>query len=163
MAIGEPGHEPVAEGLKGPAEFRFAGQQYSQARSQNGQNYPSGHSGLLVVKGKRSQLRQASSARSMASQWSFAKSKNSISRKRAVGTGVGVNRHVLGSLPSSSPAISKPIQACGEVPAISGSCGKMYGAQVPGTVMRTRPDWAFAVRSWPCLPGMGTLVAVGSH
>ena len=29
--------------------------------------------------------------------------------------------------------------------------------------MRTRPDWAFAVRSWPCLPGMETLVAVGSH
>ena len=76
---------------------------------------------------------------------------------------MGVNRHVLGSLPSSRPAKSKPIQACGEVPAIRGSCGKRYGAQVPGTVMRTRPPWALAVSIWPCTPGMETLVAVGSH
>ena len=59
--------------------------------------------------------------------------------------------------------MSKPMQTLGLVPAIRGSCGKTYGAQVPGTVIRTRPDWAFAVRSRPTLPGIGTLVAVGSH
>ena len=59
--------------------------------------------------------------------------------------------------------MSKPIQTLGLVPAIRGSCGKMYGAQVPGTVIRTRPPWALAVSTWPCKPGIGTFVAVGSH
>lgn len=39
----------------------------------------------------------------------------------------------------------------------------MYGAQVPSTVILTKPDWALAVISWPSLPGMEHLVAVGSH
>jgi len=39
----------------------------------------------------------------------------------------------------------------------------MYGAQVPGTVILTRPPWALAVAIWPAMPGIGTFVAVGSH
>ena len=81
----------------------------------------------------------------------------------AVGTGAGVNRHVSGSLPSSRPASSKPTQTLDFVPAIRGSCGKRKGAQVPGNVMLTRPPWAYAVMIWPCMPGIGTFVAVGSH
>jgi len=49
------------------------------------------------------------------------------------------------------------------VPAIRGSCGKTYGAAVPGTVILTKPDWDLAVISWPTLPGMEHLVAVASH
>jgi hypothetical protein len=37
------------------------------------------------------------------------------------------------------------------------------GATLAGTVMRTKPFWALAVISWPSLPRMGHLVAVGSH
>jgi hypothetical protein len=36
-------------------------------------------------------------------------------------------------------------------------------AQLPGTVILTKPPWALAVISWPSLPGMEHLVAVGSH
>lgn len=56
-----------------------------------------------------------------------------------------------------------PMQTLGFVPAMWGSCGKMYGAQVPGTVILTRPPWACAVMIWPCMPGTGTFVQIGSH
>ena len=109
------------------------------------------------------QFRQASSVISTATHVSVAKSKTATSRIKAVGTGVGVNRHVSGSLPSSRPAMSSPMQTLGFVPAIRQSCGSAYGAQVPGTVILTEPPWALAVISWPSLPGMEHLVAVGSQ
>ena len=55
------------------------------------------------------------------------------------------------------------MQVVGLVPAIRDSCGKTYGAQLAGTVIRTRPDWARAVMSWPAFPATGHLVAVGSQ
>ena len=149
---------------------------FSRASSNASPEASSAQRRVEVVTGRRSpvkgswragtgsiQFRQASSVISTATQLSLAKSKNSTSRKRAVGTGVGVNRHVSGSLPSSRPATRSPIQTLGFVPAIRGSCWKTYGAQVPGTVILTRPPWALAVSIWPCMPGIGTLVAVGSH
>ena len=100
---------------------------------------------------------------STASQLACSKSKTATSRNKAVGTGVGVNRHVSGSAPSSRPATRRPRQTLGFVPAIRQSCGSAYGAQFSGTVILTKPDWALAVISWPSLPGMEHLVAVGSH
>ena len=49
------------------------------------------------------------------------------------------------------------------MPAIVGSCWTTHGAQLVGTVIRTKPFWALAVMSWPDFPGTGHFVAVGSH
>ena len=59
--------------------------------------------------------------------------------------------------------MSSPMQTLGLVPAIRGSCWKTYGAEVPGTVILTKPPWALVVSIWPCMPGVETFVAVGSH
>ena len=62
-----------SEVLKRPADSMLAGEGDSQPGGEQGGEDGRGHEGVLLGFGV-SQLRQASSARSMASQWSFAKS-----------------------------------------------------------------------------------------
>ncbi len=71
--------------------------------------------------------------------------------------------YVTDSLPNSLISTGTKTGEASVVPAIRGSCWKAYGAHVPGTVILTRPPWALAVSIWPCMPGIGTFVAVGSH
>lgn len=63
------GQQLRTEGLQRPSEFRFTGQQKSQPGSHEGQNHPTVMRGLLseeIACGRRSQLRQTSSARLIA-------------------------------------------------------------------------------------------------
>jgi hypothetical protein len=65
--------QPGSEVLERPADSMLAGEGDSQPGGEQGGEDGRGHEGVLLGFGV-SQLRQASSARSTASQWWFAKS-----------------------------------------------------------------------------------------
>ena len=80
-------------------------------------------------------------------------------------TDIGAFLEVLHS-PKNEPAMAHQEECAGleAVTAILIEHGPAAMASAFGIIMNVaRPPWAFAVRSWPCLTGMGTLVAVGSH